>query len=166
MHDMMRVWLIAPALLIAAPLAAQQKAPSDPIVLWDKFTTATPKAEAKAFMNSLPKRQFHVIPDCPAPFGYRSGKGGLVTVTFMGSQAPSGCFERLRARFEAELGEPEIGTAPFGSVIGYGNGGSLDTTSTGLMLIWREGDMKTKLIRTPYGGFNLIFTVREDKYLY
>jgi hypothetical protein len=84
----------------------------------------------------------------------------------MGSLAPDGCFEKLRAKFEAELGEPELGTAPFGSVIGYGGGGVIDTTSTGLMLIWREGEKKTKLIKTPYGGYNLIFTVREDKYLY
>jgi hypothetical protein len=137
-----------------------------PTVLWGQFTTATPKAEAKAFMNSLPKRHLDVIPGCPAPFGYRSGKSGLVTITFMASQAPAGCFEKLRAKFEAELGEPELGTAPFGSVIGYGGGGVIDTTSTGLMLIWRDGEKKTKLIRTPYGGYNLIFTVREDKCLY
>ena len=166
MHDMMPRWLIAPAMLIAAPLAAQQAAPGDPIVLWDKFTTATARAEAKAFMNSLPKRQLEVIPGCLGPFGYRSGKGGLVTVTFMGSLAAPDCFDRLRAKFEAELGEPERGTAPFGSVIGYGNGGVLDTTSAGLMLTWRQGEKKTKLIRTPGGGYNLIFTVREDKYLY
>ena len=155
-------WLIVAGLLATTPLAAQEA----PVVLWGQFTTATPKAEAKAFMNSLPKRQMDVIPGCPAPFGYRSGKGGLVTISFMGSQAPAGCFERLRAKFEAELGAPELDTAPFGSVIGTGTGGAIDTTSQGLMLVWREGEKKTKLIRTPYGGYNLIFTVREDKYLY
>lgn len=135
-------------------------------MLWGQFTTATPKAEAKAFMNSLPKRQMEVIQGCPGPFGYRSGKEGLVTITFMGSQASPDCFDRLRAKFEAELGEPERAAAPFGSVIGYGGGGVIDTTSAGLMLIWRQGGKKTKLIKTPGGGFNLIFTVREDKYLY
>jgi hypothetical protein len=166
MGDMARRWLIVPAVLSAMPLAAQQAATPQPVDLWGQFTTATPKAEAKAFMNSLPKRQMEVIPGCPAPFGYRSGKGGLVTISFMGSQAPAECFYRLRAQFEAQLGEPERGTAPFGSVLGYGGGGVIDTTSEGLMLVWREGEKKTKLIRTPYGGFNLIFTVREDKYLY
>jgi len=154
--------LLAAIAAVPSALAAQ----GQPVVLWGQFTTATPKAEAKAFMNSLPKRQMEVIPGCPAPFGYRSGKGGLVTISFMGSQAPAGCYERLRAKFEAELGEPELDTVPFGSVIGYGGGGVIDTTSQGLMLIWREGEKKTKLIRTPYGGYNLIFTVREDKYLY
>ncbi|MCL9999426.1 MAG: hypothetical protein NBV68_08595 [Erythrobacter sp.] len=163
---MMPRWLIAPGMLIAAPLAAQQTASADPIVLWGEFTTATPKAKAKAFMKSLPKRQLAVIPGCAGPFGYRSGKGGLVTVTFMASLAAPDCFDRLRAQFEAEMGEPERGTASFGSVIGYGNGGVLDTTSAGLMLTWRQGVKKTKLIRTPGGGYNLIFTVREDKYLY
>lgn len=156
-------WPIVAGLLAAMPPAAQAEGP---VVLWGQFTTATPKAEAKVFMDSLPKRQMDVIPGCPGPFGYRSGKGGLVTITFMGSQAPAGCFEKLRAKFEAELGEPELDTAPFGSVTGYGGGGVIDTTSDGLMLIWRDGEKKTKLIRTPYGGYNLIFTVREDKYLY
>lgn len=154
--------LLAAMAAVPSVLAAQ----AAPVVLWDRFTTATPKAEAKAFMDSLPKRQMDVIPGCPAPFGYRSGKGGLVTISFMGSQAPAGCFERLRAQFEAELGEPELDTAPFGSVIGTGTGGAIDTTSQGLMLVWREGEKKTKLIRTPGGGYNLIFTVREDQYLY
>jgi len=163
---MARRWLIVPALMAAMPLAAEQAEPTGPVVLWGKFTTTTPKAEAKAFMNGLPKRHMEVIPGCPAPFGYRSGKGGLVTISFMGSQAPAECFYRLRAQFEAQLGEPERDTAPFGSVFGYGGGGVIDTTSEGLMLIWREGEKKTKLIQTPYGGFNLIFTVREDKYLY
>ena len=87
---------------------------------------ALPKADAKAFMNSLPKRQLEVIPGCPAPFGYRSGKAGLVTVTFMGSLAPADCFPRLQAQFEGPWGKPEVETAPFGSVIGYGHGGVLD----------------------------------------
>ena len=154
--------LLAAIATVPSALSAQ----GQPVVLWGQFTTATPKAEAKAFMNSLPKRQMDVIPGCPAPFGYRSGKGGLVTISFMGSRAPAGCFERLRAKFEAELGEPERDTAPFGSVIGYGGGGVIDTTSQGLMLIWRQGEKKTKLIKTPGNGYNLIFTVREDKYLY
>jgi hypothetical protein len=153
------------ALMLGTALAAQG-AVGEAVVLWGEFTTATPKAEAKAFMNSLPKRQLEVIPGCPAPFGYRSGKSGLVTITFMGSQAPADCFPRLRAQFEAEWGAPDLDTAPFGSVIGFGNGGVLDTTSTGLMLVWRDGDKKTKLIKAPGTGFNLIFTVREDKYLY
>lgn len=159
--------ILAPALLGAmaagpSALAAQ----AAPVELWAHFTTATPRAEAKAFMDSLPKRRMEVIPGCPAPFGYRAGKGGLVTISFMGLQAPTDCFDRRRAQFEAELGEPERDTAPSGSVIGTGTGGVIDTTSQGLMLVWREGEKKTKLIRTPGGGYNLIFAVREDKYLY
>lgn len=152
------------AALVAAPSA--RGAQAEPVTLWRDFTTATPKAAAKGFMNSLPKRQIAVIHGCLAPFGYRSGKHGLVTITFMGSQAPADCFPRLRQQLEADLGEPEIASAPFGSVIGYGNGGVIDATSAGLMLVWREGDKKTKLIKSPGSGFNLIFTVREDMHLY
>ncbi|MFO6447588.1 hypothetical protein ACLBKU_10630 [Erythrobacter sp. NE805] len=156
-------WMIPPALMLAAPLAAASDAP---VVLWGTFSTATPKSEAKSFMDSLPKRQIEVIPGCPAPFGYRSGKSGLVTVTFMGSLAPADCFERLLTRLTAEFGDPERGAASFGSVIGSGTGAVLDTTSTGAMLVWRQGEKKIKLIKARGSGFNLIFTVREDKYLY
>lgn len=69
--------ILAPALLGAmaagpSALAAQ----AAPVELWGHFTTATLRAEAKAFMDSLPERQMEVIPGCPAPFGYRTGEGG------------------------------------------------------------------------------------------
>jgi hypothetical protein len=166
MPDMIARVLAASAMMMAVPLFGQNAAPAEPIVLWGEFTTATPKAQAKVFMKSLPERRMELIPGCPAPFGYRSGKGGLVTITFMGSQAPAGCFDRLRTQFAAQLGEPDLSAVPFGSEFGYGGGGVIDAASEGLMLTWREGEKKTKLIRTPYGGFNLIITVREDKYLY
>jgi hypothetical protein len=120
----------------------------------------------KQFRASLPKARIEVIPGCLAPFGYRTVKDRLVTITFMAQDGDADCHARLLRQFRAELGEPEADSVTFGSVIGYGGGASLDTTSEGTMLIWREGEKKTKLIKTPGNGYNLIFTVREDKYLY
>jgi hypothetical protein len=156
--------LIALGLLAAVPstLAAQVQ----PLVLWGQFTTATPKAEVKQFRASLPNARIEVIPGCPAPFGYRTVKDRLVTITFMAQDGDADCHARLLRQFRAELGEPEVDSVTFGSVIGYGGGATLDTTSVGTMLIWRQGEKKTKLIKTPGNGYNLIFTVREDKYLY
>jgi hypothetical protein len=156
-------WLIVAGMLAAMPLAAQEAAP---VVLWGQFTTATPKAEVKQFRASLPKARIEVIPGCLAPFGYRTVKDRLVTITFMAQDDDADCHARLLREFRAGLGEPEVDSVTFGSVIGYGGGATLDTTSAGTMLIWREGEKKTKLIKTPGNGYNLIFTVREDKYLY
>ena len=72
--------LVVPALLAALPLAAQEEAP---VVLWGQFTVNATKAEVKQFRASLPKARLEVIPGCPAPFGYRTVKDRLVTITFM-----------------------------------------------------------------------------------
>jgi hypothetical protein len=152
------------AALIAAPVALW--AQTQPIVLWGPFSTATTKLEAKALRAALPKGRVEVIPGCSVTLAYRTTKGTAVTVLLLGRDGESDCYRRLLAKYNAELGEPEVGSAPFGSTIGYGNGGVLDTTSTGLKLVWREGEKKTKLIKAPGDGYNLIFTVREDKYLY
>lgn len=150
--------LFAATIGVPAALAAQ----AQPIVLWGEFTTASTASEIKAYKAQWPKKRPEVIPGCPSEMGYRTAKGQMVTISLLGQDRDADCFNRLRAKYEAELGEPEYGTAPFGSTIGY----ALGPTSTGVMLIWREGDKKTKLIKSPGNGYNLFFTVREDKYLY
>lgn len=145
-------------LLAAAPLAAQQV---EPIALWGEFTTASTAAEIKAFKAKWPKKRPEVISGCPSEMGYRTVKGRMVSITLVGQDRNADCFNRLFRQYRDRFGAPETDTTTFGTVIG-----SLDTTSTGTVNIWREGEKKTKLIRTPGGGYNLIFTVREDKYLY
>lgn len=164
---MKKLIVISALVVIAAGegSSAVAEAP-DEIVLWGDITTATTKAEAKAFRAALPGKRVEVIPGCPAPFGYRTQNGTLVTVTFMAQDRDANCHRRLLEIFLTELGEPEVGSVTFGSVIGNGSGGSLDMTSEGVKLVWREGEKKTKLIKTPGNGYNLIFTVRDDKYLY
>ncbi len=157
---------IAPALLVSAPLAAQQNALASPIVLWGQFTTASTKADVKAFKAKWPKKRPEVIPGCPSEMGFRQIKGRMVTITLIGQDRDADCFNRMFAHYLERFGAPETDTTTFGTMIGYGAGGVLDTTSVGIVNIWREGDKKTKLIRSPGGGYNLFFTIREDKNLY
>jgi hypothetical protein len=169
-EDGMRVktgfrWVAAP-LLVAAPLAAQGNLTPAPIVLWGEFTSATSKAEAKALRAELPKGRAEVIADCEAPLMYRVSKGRVVSVLFAAKDPGSDCHSRLLAKYRAELGEPQVASTTFGSALAFGDGDILDTRSDGAMLVWREGDKKTKLIKSPGEGYNLIITVREDKYLY
>ena len=153
------------ASVIASPVLGEAQG-DDPIELWDGLTTATTKAEVKAYRASLANKRSEVIEGCLAPFAYRTKKGGLVTVLFAAQDKDANCHARLLEKYMARLGEPEVKGTTFGSVIGNGMGGSLDTTSEGVMLIWREGEKKTKLVKTPGNGYNLIFTVRPDKYIY
>lgn len=135
-------------------------------MLWGQISTATTKAEAKALRAALPRGRVEIISGCSVTLTYRTAKGTAVTVLMLGRDGESDCYRRLLARYRAELGEPEIGSATFGSTLAFGDGGILDTTSQGTMSVWREGEKKTKLIKAPGDGYNLVFTVREDKYLH
>ncbi len=157
---------IAIALLGALPFAAQASEQIGSITLWGAFATTTTKVEAKALRAALPKGRAEVIAGCEAPLMYRISKGRVVSVLFAASDPELECHNRLLAKYRAELGEPAIANATFGSALAFGDGDILDTRSEGRMLVWREGEKKTKLIQSPGGGYNLIITVREDKHLY
>jgi len=161
MMAMMVVTLVAAA---APPLAAET--PAAPIELWNGFGTASTKAEIAAFKARWPRKRPEVIPGCPSEMGFRQIKGRMVSITLIGQDREADCFNRLFKQYRDRLGTPETDTTTFGTVIGYAGGGTIDTTSTGIVNIWREGEKKIKLVRTPGGGYNLFFTVREDKYLY
>ena len=154
------------ALVFAAssgPLAAQEVAP---IELWGGFTTANTKADIKAFKAKHPKKKIEILPGCIAEMGYRQKKKRLVTIIFAGLDREADCHRRLLAQLMERPDKPEVQSTTFGSVIGNGMGGSIDTVSEGAMLVWRDGEKKTKLVKTPGRGYNLIYTVRGDKYLY
>ena len=157
---------VALAVLLSAPLAAQQNGQGAPIVLWGDFTTTTSKAEAKAMRAGFPKGQAEVIEGCKAPLMYRISEERVVSVLFAASDPALDCHSRLLAKYRAERGEPSMDSATYGSALAFGDGDILDTRSEGRMLVWRQGDKKTKLIQSPGGGYNLIITVREDKHLY
>jgi len=139
---------------------------NDPIELWNGFTTASTKADVKAFKAKHPKKKIEIVPGCIAEMGYRSKKKRLVTIIFLGLDREANCYSRLLDQLRQRPDDPEVKGTTFGSVIGNGMGGSIDTISEGSMLIWRDGEKKTKLVKTPGNGYNLIFTVRADKYIY
>lgn len=151
--------LMALCLLAAVPSALV--AQGQPVALWGQFTTASTKADIAAFKATWPKKRPEVIPGCPSEMGYRQIKGQMVSITLIGQDREADCFNRLFRQYRESLGTPETDTTTFGTVIGQ-----IDTTSTGIVNIWREGEKRIKLVRTPGGGYNLFFTVREDKYLY
>lgn len=159
----MQRFLTLAILLAATPLAAQQ---TDRIALWGEFSTASTAADIKAFKAKWPKKRPEVIPGCPSEMGYRTSKSRMVSITLIGQDRDADCFNRMFAHYRERFGNPETDTTTFGTVLGFGAGGVLDTTSTGIVNIWREGELKIKLVRTPGAGYNLFFTVREDKYLY
>ena len=155
--------------VVGGPVGAAQAQDNDEtlaITLWEQFTTHSSKDDVKAFKRTQPKRRVEIIPGCVAEMGYRAKRKKLVTVIFLGLDRDQACHARLLAQYEAELGEPEYASTTFGSVIGNGMGGSLGRITEGTVLIWRAGEKKTKLVKTPGNGYNLIFTVRPDKYIY
>lgn len=150
---------------LCAPIALNAQN-ADPIELWGGFTTDDTKADIKAFKAKHPKKKIEIIPGCIAEMGWRQKKKRLVTIIFLGLDRDANCHARLLAHLSERPDEPEVKGTTFGSVIGNRMGGSIDRSSEGAMLIWRDGVKKTKLVKTPGRGYNLIFTVRDDKYIY
>lgn len=155
------------ATILVSPAIAAESFPVEKIELWGGFTTASTSAEIKAFKATRPKHRIEVYPGCLAEMLHRHIGGKLVSLIFLGQDRGANCFERMLADLRRDHGDPQTASTTFGSVIGYGsNGATLDTTSAGTVLIWRQGEKKTKLVRSPGQGYNLIFTVRADKYVH
>lgn len=150
---------------VSVPVLAHAQE-AEPIELWGGFTTASTKADIKAFKATQPKKKVEILPGCIAEMGHRHKKKRLVTIIFLGQDREADCYRRLLAPLMERPDEPEVRSTTFGSVIGNGMGGSIDTISEGSVLVWRDGIKQTKIVKTPGRGYNLIFTVREDKYLY
>jgi hypothetical protein len=148
-------------------VSAEDYSLNEPINLWGVFTTDTAKAEIKAFKATKPKKRVEIYADCWASMLHRHNKGKLVSIIFLGQDNNANCFQRMYDDLSGRYGEPELANTTFGGVIAYGsNGASIDTTSSGVVNIWREADKKTKLVKTPGNGYNLIFTIRPDKYIH
>lgn len=165
---MIRAALLS-ALTMAALAVPAQAQDSAPVELWNGFTTASTSAEIKAFKATKPKHRVEVFPGCVAEMGYRIIHGRLVSIIFLGQDRDADCFARMLADLRGRLGKDELGQTTFGGGIAYGTGAAVtmvDTSSAGVVHIWREGEKKTKIVKSPGDGYNLIFTVREDKYIH
>lgn len=156
--------------VVPEPALAIDLNPASPVVeLWNGFTTASTAADVKAFKATKLRHKVEVYPGCEAEMGYRQDDGRLVTIIFLGRDRDGSCFARMYADQLRDHGQPETKGTTFGSGIGFGTGAGVamvDMTSPGTLLIWRDGEKKTKLVKTPGGGYNLIFTVRPDKFIY
>lgn len=160
------LWILAAC---SAPAWAAEPIPDAPIMLWNTFSTSSTKAEVEAFKASKPRRRVELYPGCIAEMGYRLRRGRLVSILFLGQDRDANCFERMFADLRREHGAPEIGSTTFGSGFAFGTGTAVtmvDTTSPGTVFIWRDGEKKTKFVKSPGNGYNLIFTVRPDKYIH
>lgn len=140
-----------------------------PVELWNGFTTASTKAEISAFKAARPKRKVEIFSGCVSEMGYRIIKGRLVSLLFLGQDREADCFARMFNDLRSRLGEPETDTTTFGGGFAFGTASGVtmvNTASVGVVYIWRDGEKKTKIVKSPGKGYNLIFTVREDKYIY
>lgn len=157
------------ASVVAAPALAADGLPAAPIALWNGFTTSSTSAEIKAFKAAKPNKRVEVFPGCLAEMAHRHIKGQLVSIIFLGQDREANCFARMFADLRDRLGQPETGTTTFGGGFAYGTGTAVtmvDTSSSGIVYIWRDGVKKTKIVKSPGDGYNLIFTVRADKYIH
>ena len=149
--------------------AAEENASSPNIELWNGFTTASTKDEIKAFKATKPNKRVEVYPGCLAEMVYRHIEGRLVSIVFVGQDKEVNCFKRMFTDLLRDHGQPETKGTTFGGGFAFGTGTSVtmvDTTSAGTLFIWRDGEKKTKIVKSPGNGYNLIFTVRPDKYIY
>jgi len=155
-------------LAVLAPYASivAAQAPERPIELWNGFTTASTKAEIKAFKATKPKQKIELIPGCIAEMGHVHKDGQTVTIIFLGQDRDANCFARMFADYRSRLGVPETRATSFGGGYGDGQGGGVISVSEGTMFVWREGIKRTQIVKSPGNGYNLIFTVRPEKYLY
>lgn len=161
-------WIVSMGLALCAPapFVWAQAPATAPIPLWGAFTTASTKAEVKAFKATQPRKKVEILPGCIAEMGHRHEKGGTVTIMFLGQDRDANCFARMFDDYRTRLGEPETRATTFGGGYGDGRGGGVISVSEGTMFVWRDGIKRTQIVKSPGNGYNLIFTVRPEKYLH
>jgi hypothetical protein len=150
------------------PSSAQEPA-SAPIELWSGFTTASTSGQIKTFKATQPRHRVEVFPGCVAEMTYRFKSGQLVSIIFLGQDREADCFARMFADLKSRFGQPETDTTTFGGGFAYGTASGVTmvtNSSTGIVYVWRDGEKKTKIVKSPGNGYNLIFTVRPDKFIH
>lgn len=147
---------------------AREPAPAEqaPVILWHDLTTATTQAEMRAFKAQLPGDRAEVFPGCDAQVLYRLANGKLISLIFIGFDKDAACSDRILADLTARYGPPETQAVVSGSAIGVA-GGSVNFTHSDDSFRWRAEGRRIVLVKQPgrKPGYNLIFTVRADKYL-
>ena len=167
----MKHYAKAVATLLAAISAAPEVCASEPIlaveapvVLWSDLTTATTQAEMRAFRAHLPNGRAALLVGCDAKVLDRASNGHLVSLVFVGLDKNAVCTDQILKDFTKKYGPPEAQTVVSGSLLGAA-GVILDYTHSDASFRWRAEGRRIVLVK-QHGGYNLIFTVRADKYLY
>ncbi len=137
-------------------------------MLWDGLHTATTKAELKAYIARLPGKRVELSPGCQAQLVYRFIKDRLVSINLMGINKEADCsgvlLRELTSRYgEAKLSNGAQATGPFstGSAVAVGTISRQDH-------MWNADGRRVLLAVMPGkpSSYNLIFTVRPEKYLW
>lgn len=153
-------------LLVAASpaISSEMSVAEPPVPLWSGLTTATSRAEMRAFRAQLPGKRADLLPGCRAEFGYRFVKDRLASIILLGTDKEAPCGDLLLRDLTRQHGQPEPMGVTFGSSIGTATSITVRSTSEP-GYVWRTGGRRILLIRAPGGGYNLIFTVRPEKFL-
>lgn len=139
-----------------------------PVTLWRGLTTATTKAEMQAFKAALPGKRAELYPGCRAELGYRFIDKRLASIILLGSNKEASCANMLLRDLTGQYGEPRSSTETQATGPFVGGGMAFTGTISRRDHVWHANGRRVVLAMMPGdpGGYNLIFTVRPDKYLY
>jgi hypothetical protein len=135
------------------------------IELWRGLTTATTKAELKAFRRALPKKgRAELYPGCDVEVGYRYIKERLVSIILLGTEREGNCTRQIMEDMTAKYGDPILSqeaqaTGPIGTRYG-----SITHTD----FIWKLPEKRIALYVIPgrITSYTYVFTLRPDKFLH
>jgi hypothetical protein len=157
------------ALFWSPAIAKEPGTAAEPqIMLWNGLHTATTKAQLKAYIATLPGKRVELAPGCRAQLVYRFIKDRLVTINLMGINKEAACSDILLTDLTREYGEAKSATGiqatgPFstGSSVAVGTISRQDH-------VWQADGRRILLSVIPGkpSSYNLIFTVRPEKYLW
>jgi hypothetical protein len=150
--------------------AAQSEAGhgNGPVTLWRGLTTATSRAEMQAFKAALPGKRAELYPGCRAELMYRFVDKRLASIVLLGSNKEAPCAEMLLRDLSVQYGDPRSSTETQATGPFVGGGVAFTGTISRRDHVWHADGRRVVLAMMPGNpsGYNLIFTVRPDKYLY
>ena len=154
--------------LSATPAMSAERSsasPEVPIELWGGLTSATTKAEMRAFRDQLPDKRAQLYPGCLAQVLYRYKKERLVMVLLLGRNKDAPCSDILLRDHTAKLGAPIVTNTTQSSMPIVAGGIVLSHQFTRTDYTWQGQGREVLLAFMPGrpSGYNLMFTVLPDK---
>lgn len=139
--------------------------PRAPIALWGGLTTATTKAEMRAFKARLPDNRAELYPGCPAQVLYRYKQDRLVMILLLGRNKDTPCSDMLLRDYTAKYGAPTVSSATQSSMPVVAGGIVMSHQFTRIDYTWHAEGREVLLAVLPGkpSGYNLMFTAQSDK---